>query len=82
MGGEDFEPCVKGVIGFPCGAVVKGLPAKAGDSGDTGLILGSGRSPGNGNGNPLQYSCLENSKDKGVWCATAHGVPRVGHDSH
>ena len=45
--------------GFPGGSVVKYLPAK---SGDTGLIPGSGRSPGEGNGNPLQYSCLENSK--------------------
>ena len=63
-------------------SVVKDLPANAGDSKDRGLILGSGRSPGKGNGNPLQYSCLENSKDKGVWHATVHEVTRVGHDSH
>ena len=46
------------------GAVVKNLPANAGD---TGLIPGSGRSPGEGNGNPLQYPCLENSMNKGAW---------------
>ena len=43
--------------------------------GGPGLIPGSGRSPGEGNGNPLQYSCLENSMDKGAWQATAHEVP-------
>ena len=41
---------------------------------------GSGRSPGGGNGNPLQYSCLGNSMDRGAWRATVHGVARVGHD--
>ena len=50
------------------------MPANAGDIRDTGLIPGSGRSPGQGNGNPLQYSCLENSKDRGTWRAIAHGV--------
>ena len=55
-------------------AVVKNLPANAGDPGDVGLIPGSGRSPGEGNGNPLQYSCLENPLDKGAWWATVHGV--------
>ena len=53
---------------------VKNMPANAGDIRDTGLIPGSGRSPGQGNGNPLQYSCLENSKDRGTWRAIAHGV--------
>ena len=47
---------------------------------DLGLIPGSGRSPGEGNGNPLQYSCLGNPMDRGAWWATAHGVARVGHD--
>ena len=47
-------------MGFPGGAVVKNLPASAGDIKDTGSIPGSGRSPGEGHGNPLQYSCLEN----------------------
>jgi len=44
------------------------------------LILGSGRSSGVGNGNPLQYSCLEHPMDRGTWQATIHGVARVGHD--
>ena len=57
--------------------MVKDLPAKAGDAG---LIPGSGRSPGEGNGNPHQYSCLENSNDRGAWWAIVHGVTRVGHD--
>ena len=48
--------------------------------GDLGLIPGSGRSPGGGNGNPLQYSCLENPMDRGAWWATVHGSQRVGHD--
>ena len=53
--------------GLPGGSVVKNLPANAGDTGDGGSILGSGRSPGEGNGNPLQYSCLENPMDRGPW---------------
>ena len=57
--------------------VVKNLPANAGN---TSWIPGSGRSPGEGNGNPLQYACLENPMDKGAWQATVHGVARVVHD--
>ena len=56
--------------------VVKNLPANAGDLGDTGLIPGLGRSPGEGNSNPLQYSCLENPMDRGTWKATVHGVTK------
>ena len=56
--------------------MVENLPAKAGDTGDTGLIPGSGSSPGEGNGNPLQYSCLENSIDRGAWQATVHAVAK------
>ena len=56
--------------------VVKNLPANAGDLRDMGLIPGSGRSPGEGNGNPLQYSCLGNSADREAWWATVHGVAR------
>ena len=52
---------------FPGGAVVKNPPANAGDAGDMGLIPGSGRSLGGGNGNPLQYSGLENSTNRGAW---------------
>ena len=48
--------------------------------GDTGSIPGSRRSPREGNGNPLQYSCLENPMDRGVWRATVHGVARVKHN--
>ena len=54
--------------------VVKNLPANAGDIRDTGSIPGLGRSPGGGNGNPFQYSCLENPMDRGAWRATVHGV--------
>ena len=58
--------------------MIKNLPASEGDAGDVGLIPESGRSPGIGNGNPLQYSCLENSMGRGAWQAT---VPqRVRHD--
>ena len=55
---------------------VKNLPANAGDIGDAGLIPGLRRSPGEGNGNPLQYSCLENPVDRGAWCAIVHGVAK------
>ena len=50
------------------------------NAGDLGSIPGLGRSPGGGNGNPLQYSCLEYSRDRGAWQTTVYGVPRVGHD--
>ena len=56
--------------------VVKNLPASAGDIRDAGSIPGSGRSPREGNGNPLQCSCLENSMDRGAWQATVHGVTK------
>ena len=56
--------------------VVKNLPANAGDSGDMGLISRSERSPGGGNDNPLQYSCLENPMEGGAWWATVHGVTK------
>ena len=58
------------------GTVVKSLPANVGDTGDAGSIPGLGRSPGVGNGSPLQYSCLENSVDRGAWQATVHGVTK------
>ena len=62
--------------GIPCGAEVKYLPANAGDAGDGGSILGSGRTPGRGNGNLLQYSCLEEPMDRGAWRATVHRVTK------
>ena len=52
--------------------VVKNPPTNAGDAKDAGLIPGSGISPGVGNGNPFQYSCLENLMDRGAWWATVH----------
>ena len=58
---------------FPGDSVVKNPPAKAGDAG---LVPGSGRSPGEGNGNPLQYSCLRNPMDRGAWWATIHRVAK------
>ena len=61
----------------PGGSVVKNPPANAGD---TASIPGSGISPGGGNGNPLQYSLLENPMDRGAWQATVHWVARVGHN--
>ena len=64
------------VSGFPCRSVGK---ESAYNAGDLGLIPGSGRSPGEGNGNPLQYSCLQNPMDRGAWWATVHGVTRVRH---
>ena len=54
--------------------VVKNPPASAGDFRDTSLIPGLGRFPGEGNGYPFQYSCLENSMERGAWWATVHGV--------
>ena len=60
-------------LSFPGGSVVKNLPAIAGD---VSLILGSGRSPEEGNGNPLQYSCLGNPIDRGAWRAALHGVTK------
>ena len=61
-------------VGSPDGSVVKNSPASAGD---TGLIPGSGRAPGVENGNPLQYSCLENSMDRGAWQAAIMEPQRV-----
>ena len=60
--------------------VVKNPSANAGDARDTSLIPGLVRSPGEGHGNPLPYSCWENSTDRGAWWATVHGVARVGHN--
>ena len=68
--------CVCVCMGFPSGAVVKNLPDNAEDARDMGLIPGLGRPPREGNGNPLQYSCLENSVDRDAWQATVHGVAK------
>ena len=61
------------LLGFPGGSVVKNLPASARD---TGTIPGSGGSPGEGNGNPLQYSCLEDPMDRGAWRAMVREVTK------
>ena len=57
--------------------VVKNPPANAGDKRDTGTILELGRYPGEGNGNPLQYSCLDNPMDRGAWQATVYSVAKT-----
>ena len=64
---------IKGGAG---GTVIKNLPSSAGDTGDMGSIPGSGRYPGGGNNNPLWYSCLENSMDRGACWATVHGIAK------
>ena len=66
--------CLTEPQGFPGGARGKEPACHEGDIRDAGSIPGLGRSPRGGNGNPLQYSCLENPMDRGAWWATAHGV--------
>ena len=63
-------------MGFPHSVVGK---SPAYNAGDPGSVPGSGRSPGEGNGNPLQYSCLKNPMDRGAWWATVHSIARVQH---
>ena len=70
------EDALKKEMGFPHSSVSKESACIAGDLGLTPQL---GRSPGERNGNPLQYSCLENPMDRGAWRATVHGVARVGH---
>ena len=70
--------------GFPTGSVVKNMPEiqeTACNAGNVTSILGSGRSPGEGNGYPLQYSCLENSMDREVWWAIVHVIARIRHSN-
>ena len=64
----------KFIWGFPGDSVVKNPPVSVGNPGDKGSIPGLGRPPGEGKGNPLQYSCLDNPMDKRAWGATVHGV--------
>ena len=64
------------IYGFPGGAALKNPPDNAGAAGDGGLISVSRRSPGRGNGNPLQYSCLESPMDRGTWWAIVHGITK------
>ena len=67
----------QGEEGFPGSSDGKESPYNAGDPS---LIPGSGRSPGGGKGNPLQYSCQDNPMDRGTWWATVHGFTELGHD--
>ena len=69
-------------FGFPGSSVAKNPPAKAGDTGDVGSVPGSGRSHGGGNGNPLQYSCLENSMDRGAWWAILKSWTQLSNWAH
>ena len=68
-----FRIAIKILEGFAGGSVVKNLPANAGDAS---LIPGLGRTPGEGNGNPLLYFCLGNPMDRGVWQGVVHGVAK------
>ena len=62
--------------------MIKNLSASAGDAGDTGLIPGSGRSPGGGDGNSLRNSCLGTPMARGTWLATVHGITESGGSQH
>ena len=73
--GESYLSLIK-KMGFPGALVLKTLPASAGDMKDLGSIPMSGRSPGGGHGNPLQYSCLESPMDRGGWQATVLSCKR------
>ena len=70
------------VVLAPGGSVVKYLPENAGDARDAGSIAELGRSPGVGNGNPLQYSSMENSMDREAWQGTVHGIAELGTPEH
>ena len=76
---EKYKLIVYSKLGFTGGSDCKESACNAGDTGDAGLIPKLGRSLGEENGNPLQYSCPENSMDTGAWQATVQGLPRVGH---
>ena len=77
--GEEFLPsCYNGAS--QVALVVKNMLANAGYIRDEDSIPGLGRSPGEGNGNPLQYSCLENPMDRGAWWVTVHGIERIRYD--
>jgi len=74
---QDIPP-ILGNVTSQMAQLVKNPFANAGDTGDTGSIPGSGRSPGGGNGSPLQYSYLENPMNRGAWWATARGMAKSG----
>ena len=74
---QSYLPIILGSVGSPGGSDSKESAYKARD---LGLIPGSGKAPGEESGYPLQYSCLDNPKDRGAWQATVHGVTEHGHD--
>ena len=74
--------CVSVASTMPGSSIIKNPPANAGDTRDAGSIPGLGRSPGVGNGNLLQYSCLETPMGRGVWRATVHGVTELDMTEH
>ena len=73
VGSHNLMLAIMMMVGFPGGSVAKNLPANAGD---TGLTPGSGRSLGDGNGNPLWYSCPGNPMNRGAWWAIIHGAAK------
>ena len=73
---KSYNSYLRNIIQSIINPGVKNLPANTGDTGNEGLIPGLGRSPRVGNGNSLQYSCLENSMDRGAWWAMVHRVPK------
>ena len=80
---EEINPHLSASVQFRCfsdSSVAKNPPAYAGDVRNVGSVLEWGRSPGEGNGNPLWYSCLEDPMDRETWRAIVHGVTRVGHN--
>ena len=77
---EPLFPQAQSFVSGETGSIFPMKEESAYNAGDQGSIPESGRSPGEGNGNPLQYSCLENPIDRGAWQATVHGVERVGHN--
>ena len=74
---DDCDSRLQGLTCLVGGSVLNNVPVYVGDASS---IPGSGRVPGEGNGNPLQYSSLENPTDRGAWCSTIHGITRVRHD--
>ena len=71
-----FKWTLFNLVGFPGGSVVKNSPTSAGDTRDMTSVPRLRRPPGEGNGNPLQYSCLGNPMNRGAWKATVHGVTK------
>ena len=73
---SDFRTSLKPLANYSCGSVVKNLPANAEDTREASSVPGSGRSPGGGNGNLLQFSCLDNTMDRGAWWAIVYEIKK------